>query len=69
MFFEMSDSLQSAESIKDAIPYMGESKDQCREYIKSMLSALSSCSVTWLADFDMDYRQESRSLFAVTRVP
>ena len=69
MFFEMSDSLESAESMKDAVPYMGESKDECREYIDSMLGTLGSCSVTWLADYDMDYRRESRSLFSVTRVP
>jgi SAM-dependent methyltransferase len=68
MFFEMSDSLESEESIKGVIPYMGETKDQCRDYIIGMLRTLNSSSVAWLADYDMDYRQERRGLFAVTRV-
>ena len=55
------------EAFKEAIPYMGETKEQCRDYILDMLASLTSCSVAWLGDYPMDYRQEQRSLFALTR--
>ena len=63
MYFEMSDSLDSVESVKGAIPYMGESKDQCREYVGKMLNALSSCSVSlrWPPKFGQVAKRESRS--------
>ena len=69
MFFEMPDSLESADSFKTVLPHMGETKEECRDYIKNTLGGLGSCSVTWIADNDMDYRPERRSLFAITRVP
>ncbi len=68
MFFEMPDSLESEEFFKDSMPSMGETKEECREYIKNMLESIGSCSVTWIADNPMDYRPEQRSLFAVTRI-
>ena len=68
MFFEMPDSLESEEFFKDSMPTMGETKEECRAYIKNTLDSLGSCSVTWIADNHMDYRPEQRSLFAVTRV-
>jgi len=67
MFFEMPDSLETVEDFREALPEMGQTKDECREYIVKMLQSLDSSSVEWLGDFDMEYRQEHRSLFAVTR--
>jgi len=69
MFFEMPDSLETVEDFKQALPRMGDTKEECRQFILEMLQTLESCSVLWLGDFDMEYRQEHRSLFAVTRRP
>lgn len=68
MFFEMPDSLETDESFKNILPDMGETKQECRDFIAKMLSRLDSCSVRWLGDHNMDYREEERSLFLLTRV-
>lgn len=68
MFFEMPDSLETVEIFKEDLPVMGNTKTECNKFIESFLKKLlGPKEIKILGEFEMEYRQEKRTLFLLKK--
>lgn len=68
MFFEMPDSLESVDIFKEYLPEMGSTKDECNKFIETLLNKLlNPKEIKILGEFEMEYRQEKRTLFLLKK--
>lgn len=68
MFFEMPDSLETVEIFKENLPEMGSTKTECNKFIKIFLTnLLMPKEIKILGEFEMEYRQEKRTLFLLKK--
>lgn len=68
MFFEMPDSMESVDIFKEYLPEMGSTKDECNKFIETFLiKLLDPKEIKILGEFEMEYRQEKRTMFLLKK--
>jgi len=68
LFFEMPDVLESEEQFIKDLPATGKTKEECNQSLEKFLKELlSPRSIEMIDEYDMEYRDEKRTLFLLKK--